>query len=233
MMPGRSPRSAPPDGLLAEVSGALPLFEDLPRGAIQHLCEIGFGRGFLTASLRARLRRAGFRDLGHLAESSPDTIAGVRKFGPVRVERIQAFIVEEIARRLPGGRAMHAAEATRARRLCRLRAVPVERLLLEDGVIAALGLAGGSCADLAGRSRRELLGTGLVTSADVDRIVATLVGILEAGRAITPPPAASAAEAPEKTPEARRAALLAEQDREWEEAAPPADRRRGGKSGVV
>ena len=230
MMPGRPPRNAPSDGLVAEVSASLPLFEDLPGDTIRHLSEAGFGRGFLTASLRARLRKAGFRDLGHLAESSPDAIAGVRKFGPVRVERVRAFIVDEIARCLPGGRALHTPEAAGARRLSRLQAVPVGRLPLDAAAVAALGLEGGTCADVAGRSRRELLGTGVVTSGEVDRVVATLARFLEAGRPFTPP-TADGVEAPPDAAAvaAHRAALLAERDREWEDAAPPRDRRCRGK----
>ena len=211
----------------------MPLFDDLPVGAIQHLSELGFGRGFLTASLRARLRKAGFRDLGHLAGSSPDAIARVRKFGPIRVAWIRAFILDAIARHSPGARAMHTPEATRARRLQQLRGAPVGRLLPEADWVAAFGVAGGSCADLAGRSRRELLGTGLLTPGDVDGIVTALAGLLEAGRAITPPPAAPATEAPAEVLAAHRAAQLAERDREWEDAAPPTDRRRRGQSDAL
>ncbi|MGU3330911.1 hypothetical protein ACLBXB_28935, partial [Methylobacterium mesophilicum] len=86
----------------------LPLFEGLSADNIQHLSALGFGRGFLTASLRARLRKAGFRDLSHLAQSSPDEIARVRKFGPVRVELIRTFILDEIAHWLPSARQTHA-----------------------------------------------------------------------------------------------------------------------------
>ena len=233
-MPRRSSRAIRFDTLFAEVGARLPLFEDLPPDTIEQLTASGFGRGLLTASLRSRLRKAGFRDLGHLAGSSPDAITGIRKFGPVRLERLRTFLLGEIARGLPGARAIHAAEATRDRRLGRLRDMPVGSLPLDADAIAALGLAGGSCADLAGRSRDDLLGTGRVTSGDVDRIVAALAGFLGAGRPIAPRPAEDSGDVPAAAVEAiaaRRAARLAEQDREWEEAAPVGGRRGGSRTG--
>jgi hypothetical protein len=201
----------------------LPLFDDLPGDTIHRLSASGYGRGFLTTSLRARLRKADFRDLGQLAQSSPDAITKVRKFGAIRVAAVRTYILEEIARWLPGAREMHALEATRERRLARLRDVPVERLPLNKDEIAALGFDGGSCADLAGRSRLELLRTGVVVSGDLDRIVTTLACLLgEGSRIVRPvmeaPAEASVADAEEVA--ARRATRLAEQDREWEEAAP-------------
>lgn len=227
-MPGRSPRTTGSPSLFDEVCERLPFFEDLPRDALQRLSASGFGRGFLTASLRARLRKAGYRDLGDLAQTSPAAIAGVRKFGPVRVELARAFILAEMARWLADAREAHEDGATRDRRLGRLRDVPVERLPLTAASIAALGCGGQSCADLAGRSRRGLLDTGAVTSCDVDRVVATLARFLEGDR--TPPPLSAESVQDTQTTDtpatdtqtnaARRAALLAQQDREWEDAAP-------------
>ncbi|WP_336491101.1 hypothetical protein [Methylobacterium nigriterrae] len=230
-MPSLSLRTARSESLFAEACARLPLFEDLSRDSIERLSASGFGRGFLTASLRARLRKADFRDLGHLAQSSPDAIAKVRKFGPVRLEAVRTFILEEIARSLAGAREMHTLEATRERRLARLRAMPVERLSLDEHEIAALGFEGGSCADIAGRSRLELLRAGVMASSDLDRIVTSLARFLREGRPIIPPAVEASAEAPAADTTdaaARRAALLAEQDREWEEAAPAGGRRRAG-----
>lgn len=201
----------------------LPLFDDLPGNTIHRLSASGYGRGFLTASLRARLRKADFGDLGHLAQSSPDAITKVRKFGAIRVAAVRTYILEEIARWLPGTREMHALEATRERRLARLRDIPVERLPLKKNKIAALGFDGGSCVDLAGCSRLELLRTGVVVSRDLDRIVTTLACFLGEGTPIVRPAMATPAKALVADAEevaARRATLLAEQDREWEEAAP-------------
>ena len=208
----------------------LPLFEGLSAGNIQHLSAMGFGRGFLTASLRARLRKAGFRDLSHLAQSSPDEIARIRKFGPVRVELIRTFILDEIAHWLPSARQIHAVAATRERRLELLRETQIERLALDADKIAALEFAGGSCADMAGRSRLNLLGTGIVTPTDIDRFVMTLARFLGVCRTTARCPVDGAREAlsaEKETIEARRAASLANQDREWEEAAPARDWRRG------
>lgn len=233
MMPGRSLRTIRSDSLFGEVSARLPLFEGLPPDTLQQLATAGFGRGFLTASLRARLRKAGYRDLGHLAQSSPEAISGIRKFGPVRVEAVRTFILNEIGRWLPGGRDVHAAGATGERRLGRLREMPVDRLFLGTDAIAALGLAGGTCADIAGQSRRDLLDTGAVMSSDVDRLVTMLARFLAVGSAPAPHSADATIDAPATEAEAiaaRRAALRAQQDREWEEAAPVEDRRQGGTS---
>lgn len=225
-MPGRSHRTTGSQTLLGQVIERLPFFEDLPANTLQCLAASGFGRGFLTVSLRARLRNAGYRDLSHLARTSPAAIASIRKFGPVRVELVRAFILTEIARWLPGARDVHTDGATQERRLARLRDLPVERLPLTADQIVALGCTGWSCADMAGRSRVELLDTGVVMSCDVDRIVATLAGLI-GGDGTTPSLAAQTIEdtpPPEgETNAARRAALLAMQDREWEEAAPPDD----------
>ncbi|WP_010685091.1 hypothetical protein [Methylobacterium mesophilicum] len=204
----------------------LPLFEDLPPDALQHLATPGFGRGFLTASLRARLRKAGYRDLGQLAQASPEAIASIRKFGPVRVDRVRDLILNEIARWLPGARERHARGATGERRLGRLRDRPVEGLPLAADAIAALGCAGCTCADLAGRSRTELLGTGRMIARDVDRIITTLAELLGGSRTTASLSAQVAEDAPETETEtiaSRRAALLAQQDREWDAAAPAID----------
>ncbi|MCJ2117054.1 hypothetical protein MKK65_10825 [Methylobacterium sp. J-001] len=204
----------------------LPLFEGLSDDSIQHLSAVGFGRGFLAASLRAHLRKAGFGDLSHLAQSFPGEIAKIRKFGPVRVELIRTFILDAIAHWLPSARQMHAVMATGERRLELLRETQIERLPLDADKIAVLGFTGGSCADMAVRSRLNLLGTGVVTPSDVDRIVTTLTRLLGACRTTAPRPVEGATEAPSvemETIAACRAALLADQDREWEEAAPARD----------
>lgn len=232
-MPGRSVRTTKSDSLIGEVSARLSLFEDLPPDALQRLTAMGFGRGFLTVSLRARLRKAGYRDFGHLTQTSPEAIARIRKFGPVRVERIRDSILDELARWLPGAREVHTAEATRERRLEQMRDMPVEHLPCPVGAIAALGLAGRSCADVANRSRLELLDTGFLMSSDVDRIITKLAGILNEGKPIAPLSVEVTTDALKSETEAvaaRRAALLAQQDREWEEVAPIGNRRRSDTS---
>ncbi len=222
-MPGRSHRTTGSHSLFGEVNERLPFFEDLPLDALQRLAASGYGRGFLTASLRARLRKAGYRDLSDLAQTSPAAIARIRKFGPVRIELVRDSILAEMARWLPDAREVHTEGATRDRRLGRLRDLPVERLPLTAGTIAALGCGGQSCADMAGRSRLDLLDTGAVTSCDVDRIIAMLAHTLEEGRTRISLSAAATPETETETNAARRAALLAQQDREWEDAAPSGD----------
>lgn len=222
-MTGRSLRSTRSDSLFDEVGVQLPPFDDLPPDALQHLSTPGFGRGFLTASLRARLRKAGYQDLGQLAQTSPEAIARIRKFGPIRVDLVRNLILAEIARWLPGAREAHANGATGKRRLGRLRGMPIESLQLAANEIAALGFAGCTCADLACRSRAELLGTGFVISRDVDRIIATLAHLLAGSRTTASFSVQVARDFLENEPEtiaSRRAALLAEQDREWDDAAP-------------
>lgn len=224
-MPRRSYRTTG-FSLFDEVSARLPFFEGLPTDTLQCLSDSGFGRGFLTVSLRARLRKAGYRDLSDLAQTSPAAIASIRKFGPVRVELVRAFILTEIARWLPGAREMHTDEGTRERRLGRLRDLPVERIPLTADQIAALGWTGWSCADVAGRSSVDLLDTRAETSCDVDRIIATLADFLGGGRTTPSISAQITSDTPAsetETTAARRAALLAKQDREWEEAAPSKD----------
>ncbi len=232
-MLGRSDRTTGSHSLFGEVCARLPFFEGLPPSTLQYLSDSGFGRGFLTVSLRARLRKAGYRDLGYLAQTSPAAIASIRKFGPVRVELVRTFILTEIARWLPGAREVHTDGATRERRLGRLRDLPVERLPLTADQIAALGWTGWSCADVAGHSSLDLLDTRAVTSCDVDRIRATLTSFLGGGRT-TPSVSASItkdmAASETETTAARRVAMLAEQDREWEEAAPAKDQPRGSSS---
>ncbi|SEN99219.1 hypothetical protein SAMN02799625_02314 [Methylobacterium sp. UNC300MFChir4.1] len=226
-MPDRSLRAVWSDSLMAEVGARLPLFDDLSPDTIRRLSAEGFGRGLLTASLRARLRKAGFPDLGHLAQSSPVAIATIRKFGPVRVERVRHFILDVLARWLPGAREMHTPEATRARRLGRLRGLPAGCLPLAADQIAALRFADASCADIATCSRLGLLRTGAVTSGDVDHVVAALTRLARASDPVPPRPLEEAGAAPScdaASAAARRAALLAEQDREWDEAAPTARR---------
>ncbi|MCJ2134265.1 hypothetical protein MKK69_09385 [Methylobacterium sp. J-026] len=230
MLP-RSRRTVRSDCLFAEVCARLPLFEGLAEDTIADLSASGFGRGFLTASLRARLRKAGVQDLGHLARSSPDAITGIRKFGPVRLERVRSVILDALARRLPDARARHAADATRARRLGRLRDMPVGCLPLDPGALAALGLEGGTCAGIADRSRLDLLGGG-ATPGEVDRIVAALAHVLGAGETVAPRATEAGPDAPEPDAAARRAALRAEQDRDWEAAAPAGARGRDHPDGA-
>ncbi|WCS28827.1 hypothetical protein LOK46_31885 (plasmid) [Methylobacterium sp. NMS14P] len=228
-MPDRSLRAVWSDSLMAEVGARLPLFDGLSPDAIQRLSAEGFGRGLLTASLRARLRKAGFPDLGHLAQSSPVAIAATRKFGPVRVERVRHFILDALARWLPRAREMHTSEATRDRRLGRLRGLSAGCLPLAAGQIAALRFEDGSCADIATCSRLGLLRTGAVTSGDVDHVVATLTHLARAADPIPPRPLDEAGAAPAGDAAAlaaRRAALLSERDREWDAAAPTESRPR-------
>lgn len=228
-MPDRSLRAVRSDDLMAEVGARLPLFDDLSPDTIQRLSAEGFGRGLLTASLRARLRKAGFPDLGHLAQSSPVAIAAIRKFGPVRVERVRHFILDTLARWLPRARETHTPEATRARRLDRLRGLSAGCLPLAAGQIAALRFEDGSCADIATCSRLWLLRTGAVTSDDVDHVVAALTRLARASDPGPPRPLEEAGAAPAGDAAAmatRRAALLAERDREWDEAAPTEGRHR-------
>ena len=106
-----------PETLFGEACARLPLFDGLSDEAIDRLAAGGFGRGLLTAALRARLRKAGLADMGALARATPAELMAVRKIGPVRVLTSRAHVLGELARRVPGARAAHGGEAT-DRRLC-------------------------------------------------------------------------------------------------------------------
>jgi len=201
--------------LFEEVSAHLPLFDGLPEGAIERLAAGGYGRGLLTASLRARLRKAGFADMAALALASPVDLMAVRKIGPVRVCAIRAHLLDELARLVPGTRADHDRKATDRRRLERLRAMPGGRF---DG-------AGETFADLALKHCADIRAELDIPAAHLDRIAAALILTLLPEQ----PPVPSVAAAPEveAAREARcareRAEQLREQDRQWDEAAPEAD----------
>lgn len=207
--------------LFDAVSARLPLFDGLPDGAVERLAAGGFGRGLLTASLRSRLRKAGFTDMAMLALASRADLLAVRKIGPVRVEAIRAHLLGELARFVPGARADHDLEATGRRRLDRLRAVPGERF----------GRAGATCADLAERPCAEIRAELEIPAADLDRIAAALALALLPER----PPGPSGADRPDddgalEAQAARdRAETIRARDREWDEAA-PTGRARPGRS---
>jgi hypothetical protein len=202
--------------LFDAVSACLPFFDDLPASVVARLAAGGYGRGLLTASLRARLRKAGFADMGALA--SPADLMAVRKVGPVRVDAIRVHLLGEIARLVPGARAVHDRNATDRRRMERLRAVPLERLALDAALVGRLGPAGTTCADLASRRRPEIGPDRASSAADLDRIVAALVRVLLPESPRVPPADPEAAE--EALAAHDRAALLRDRDREWDEAAP-------------
>ncbi|AWN39724.1 hypothetical protein [Methylobacterium durans] len=72
-------------------------------------------------------------------------------------------------------------------------------------------------------ARLELLRTSVLTSSDLDRLVAELAKIFGEGREVWQPAAPELAETPEaaaRRAQANRAAMLAKWDREWEAAAP-------------
>ncbi|KQQ30926.1 hypothetical protein ASF53_17665 [Methylobacterium sp. Leaf123] len=194
--------------LFDEVSTHLPLFDDLPEGAVERLAAVGYGRGLLTASLRAQLRKAGFADMAALALASPVELMAVRKIGPLRVTAIRVHLLGELARLVPGARADHDSEATDRRRLERLRAMPGGRF----------GWAGETCADLALRRCADIRAELDIPATDLDRIAAALARALLPERPRVPAPAA----APEADAARERAELLQEQDRQWEAAAPEA-----------
>ncbi|WP_232627908.1 hypothetical protein [Methylobacterium sp. Leaf118] len=212
----------PPLTLYDEACARLSLFDDVPEDILERLAAGGFGRGLLTASLRARLRKAGYTDLGMLARATPAELMAVRKVGPLRVEAIRAHLVGALARLAPGARAAHGREATDQRRLDRCRAVPVERLPLDPALVARLGEAGDHCADLALRPRFAIARALALSASDLDRIVAALARIVLPDR----PPVPSAATAPEEEAGGAaqgmraRAALQEARDREWDAAAP-------------
>lgn len=197
--------------LFDEVSARLPLFDGLPGDAVERLAAGGFGRGLLTPSLRARLRKAGFADLRSLALAPPADLMAVRKIGSVRVATIRAHLLGELARMVPGARAEHDRDATDRRRWERLSAMPGERF----------GWAGATCADIALRPRAEIGGELEIPAADLDRIVEALVLALLPDRAQAPSAAAPDDEGAREARMAReRAERLRERDREWDEAAP-------------
>lgn len=215
--------------LFDEVGARLPLFDDVPDGVIERLSLDGFGRGLLTASLRTRLRKGGFSDMGALALASPADLMAVRKIGPLRVDAIRTHLLGEFARRVPSARADHGRDATDRRRLDRLHTVLPSELGLDAVLVDALGPFAGTCADLALRRRAEIALPFGRPAADVDRIVAALIRILSPER--KPAPAAAAPpedEAERAAKEAReRADRQRDRDREWEEAAP--ERGGGGR----
>lgn len=215
----RSLRAGARPTLFDAVSACLPFFDDLPASVVARLAAGGYGRGLLTASLRARLRKAGFADLGALALASPAELMAVRKVGPVRVDAIRVHLLGEIARLVPGARAVHDRNATDRRRMERLRAVPLERLALDAALVGRLAPAGTTCADLASRRRPEIGPDRASSAADLDRIVAALVRVLlpESPRV---PPATDPEAAEEALTAHDRATLLRDRDREWDEAAP-------------
>lgn len=224
--PPPKPLPNPRRTLFDEAAAGLPLFDDLPDGAVERLAAGGFGRGLLTASLRARLRKAGFADMAMLALASPADLTAVRKIGPLRVEAIRAHLLGELGRLLPGARAFHDGDATDRRRRDRLRAVPVADLPLDAALRESLGRAGATAADLAAWRRIECGPDRGLTGADLDRIVAALTLALRPDGPPRAVPAAADETVPADRAERDRAALLRERDREWDEAA-PAERDRG------
>lgn len=216
--------------LFDEVRTRLPLFDDLPDGVIEGLSADGFGRGLLTASLRARLRKAGFADMGALALASPVNLTAVRKIGPLRIDAIRTHLLGELARRIPVARADHDSEATDRRRLNRLRTVPTTGLALDAALAEALGRVCETGADLALRRRTEIALPPGRPPADFDRIVAALSLVLWPGRQReTSATSAAEDEAERANREATaRAQRQRDQDREWEEAAPTRRARSGG-----
>ncbi|TFZ54646.1 hypothetical protein E4V01_24875 [Methylorubrum sp. Q1] len=201
--------------LFDEVSAHLPLFDSLSEKAAERLAAGGYGRGLLTASLRARLRKAGFADLAALALASPVELMAVRKIGPVRVCAIRVHLLRELARLVPGARAFHDGTATDGRRLERLRAMPGGRF----------GWAGETCADLALKRCADIREELDLPAPDLDRIAAALIRALLPERPrVTCVAAAPEIEATPETTRAReRAERLREQDRQWDAAAPEAD----------
>lgn len=212
----------PHQTLFAEARARLPLFDTLPEAAVDRLALGGFGSGLLTASLRTRLRKAGFAHMGALALATPADLMAVRKIGPVRIEGIRAHVLGELARLAPGARAAHDADATDQRRLDRLRAVAAEPMPLGGAPAERLGPAGATWADLALMPRAEAAQVLGVSAADLERLVSALVLALRPDPPRVEPVAAAREEdAARETRVAReRAELRQEQDREWEEAAP-------------
>lgn len=206
--------------LFDEVCARLPLFEDLPGDAPERLAAAGLGRGLLTASVRVRLRKAGFVDMAALALATPAELTKVRKIGPVRLDAIRAHVLDELARIYPDARAFHADDATAARRMDRLRMLPADRLSLTEAVLRASGCAGETCADVAMRRRSAWLKAGTVAATDLDGVVAALVAILSQDRPRIALKLADDPDAEDRLARERRAVAIRELDREWEEAAP-------------
>ncbi|HJE23541.1 MAG TPA: hypothetical protein K8W01_07760 [Methylorubrum populi] len=213
--------------LFDEASARLPLFDTLPEDVIERLAAAGFGRGLLTAAIRARLRKAGFLDMGMLARATPTALMAVRKIGPVRVDAIRIHVLGELARLVPGARAMHDKDTTDRRRLDRLRSMPAEWLPFGAAVLERLGPSGPTWADFALMRRVEagrMLG---IVAADLDEIVSALARVLMPSQPHIR--SASASQEDDAAQDARarqeRAEELRERDREWDEAAPA----RGGR----
>ncbi|MER2253410.1 hypothetical protein ABS772_26145 [Methylorubrum podarium] len=209
-----------PRTLFGEASERLPLFDDLPDAAIDRLAAAGFGRGLLTAALRARLRKAGLADMAALARATPTDLTAVRKIGPVRIRAIRTHLLGELARLVPGARERHDQATTDRRRLDRLRTMPAEWLPLGSAV-ERLGSAGPTWADLALMQRAEAGRALGLPAADLDEIVSALAHALTPDRPHLRPASASQDDAAQDA-RARQehAERLRERDHEWDEAAP-------------
>ncbi|MBK3406437.1 hypothetical protein H0176_28740 [Methylorubrum populi] len=211
----------PPQTLLDEASAQLPLFDDLTDAAVDRLAAGGFGRGLLSAALRARLRKAGFSDMEALARATPANLKAVRKIGPVRVVAIRAHILNELARLLPDARATHDQSATDQRRLDRLRAVPAGALLLVPLLVERSGSADPTWADLAAMRRVEAARALGLSAADLDAIVSALVrALLPERQRIQSAPIHDQDAASDVRNQEAHTELLRARDREWDEAAP-------------
>ncbi len=208
--------------LFGEASARLPLFDDLPDGAVDRLAAGGLGRGLLTAGLRARLRKAGLADMGALALATPADLMAVRKVGPVRVGAIRAHVLSELARLVPGAREEHDQGATDRRRLDRLHTLPTGRLPLIPAVVARFDPAGATWADLALMHRAQAAGVLGISMADLDGIVAALARALLPDRRLIQPtgPLRDDEAGREAVARRERDAMQRERDREWDEAAP-------------
>ncbi len=193
--------------LIDKVFARLPLFDDLSADALERLSTAGLGRGLLTPTVRARLRRAGFDDMGKLALATPSELTAVRKIGPVRVGAIRAHILDELARFEADTRARHSKDATARRRIDRLRASPAQRLPLPVADIQGLGDVGAFQA---------------IQTDDLDGIVSALVRLLLTDQQRHQITASTRKDdAVENGGLARdRAELLRARDREWDEADP-------------
>lgn len=211
-----------PQTLFDQVIARLPLFDDLPEEAVDRLTVSGFGRGLLTAAIRARLRKAGFADMGMLALATPIDLMAVRKIGPVRVDAIRVHVLGELARFIPGVRAAHDKDATDRRRLDRLRALPVGWPPLDGALTERFGTAGLTWADLALMRHKEAAQVLGISTADLDGIASALVRTLVPDTPRAMPAAALHGDDAAQDARATRAytELLRERDREWDEAAP-------------